>query len=147
MQFILPNWPTSSGDDVLICAEVKAKATAGSFSPIGRAIDDCAKDRTSRLLKTLLWLRERALGESLGSVKIAHLNRFINANDHPPAAKLFRAVAVICSSLVDAELTNAPSEVSPEFKLIVISVPSLQQVYTAVFEAVRMSTLPTAPLP
>lgn len=147
VQFILPAWPASSGDDVLLCAEVKAKATAGTASPIRNAIDDCAKDRTSRLTKTLLWLKERALGEDLGSIEISHLDRFINTIDHPPAAKLFSAVVVICSTLVDTELDNAPPQASLEYKLIVISVPNLQQLYTRVFEAVRSTTISMEPHP
>lgn len=141
VQFILPNWPTPSADDVILCAEVKAKATDGASSPIEGAIADCAKDRTSRLLKTLLWLRERAMGEDMGTVQLAHINRFINATDHPPTIKRFHAVAVICSSLVNAELSKAPTESSPDYTLVIISVPNLHDVYTAVFEAVRSSTL------
>ena len=144
VQFILPTWPTPSAVDVILCAEVKAKATDGTSSPIEKAIEDCAKDRTSRLLRTLLWLKERAMGENLGSVQLAHLNRFINANDHPTATKRFQAVAVVCSSLVNTELSKAPAEASPEYTLVVISVPNLHAVYTAIFDAVRSSTLSTA---
>lgn len=141
VQFILPTWPTPSSDDEILCAEVKAKATNGASSPIENAIADCKKDRNSRLLRTLLWLKERAIGENMGAVQLAHLNRFINAIDYPVAAKRFRAVVVICSSLVSAELTKAPAEPSPDYTLVIISVPSLHAVYTSVFESVRTSTL------
>lgn len=144
VQFILPRWPTPSTDDVLLCAEVKSKATPGAFSPIEKAIEDCARDRMSRLTKTLIWLKERAISENLGAVQIAHLNRFINANDHPHADKRFRAVAVICSSFEAEELIKAPREARPEYTLVVISVPNLHKFYTAVFEAVRSSILPEA---
>ncbi len=147
VQFILPTWPTSSADDVILCAEVKAKATDGASAPIEKAIEDCAKDRTSRLLRTLLWLKERAIGENLGAVRLDHLDRFINANDHPSAEKRFRAVAIVCSSLVDEELKTAPVEPSHEYTLVVISVPNLHSVYTAVFEAVRSSHLPIVRTP
>lgn len=137
LHFVLPTWPKASDKDVLLCSEVKTKSTNGASTPIQSAIDDSAKDRTSRLARTLLWLRERALVESLGDVEIAHLDRFINATDHPEAKKQFRAVAVICKSLVDHELKNAPKRAAPEYTVVVIAVPDLKETYLAVFEAAK----------
>jgi hypothetical protein len=145
VHFVLPTWPTPSGQDELLCAEVKMKSTDGNSSPIEDAIKDCAKDRTSRLARTLQWLKERAIIEPLGEVQIAHLDRFINATDYPAATKRFRAVAVICSSLLDAEILKAPEQAAPEFTLVVVAVPNLHAVYNAVFEAARGSTLPLPP--
>jgi hypothetical protein len=139
VHFVLPSWPSSSENDLLLCSEVKTKSTDGNSSPIKSAIEDSGKDRTSRLVRTLVWLRERALFETLGDVQLAHLNRFINATDHPAAKKRFRAVAVICKSLVDGELVDAPTEVSPDYTVVVIAVPDLQKTYTSVFESARMS--------
>jgi len=141
VQFILPSWPNPSAHDSIICSEVKTKSTDGNSSPIAEAIEDCAKDRTSRLAKTLAWLRDRAIGEDLGNVQIAHLDRFINATDYPTATKRFRAVAVVCSNLVDDELANdAPMETPADYTVVVISVPELRNIYRSVFEAVREST-------
>jgi hypothetical protein len=137
--FVLPNWPAANEEDIVICAEVKTKSTDGDSAPIAAAIKDIAKDRTSRLARTLVWLRERALLEDLGDVKIAHLDRFINATDHPPAIKRFRAVAVVCSSLIDEELVRAPVESLTDYEVVVIVVPRLKETYTAVFEAARHS--------
>jgi hypothetical protein len=148
VQFVLPSWPTPSDKDLLLCSEVKTKSTNGSSSPITSAIEDSAKDRTSRLARTLVWLRERALLEPLGDIQLVHLDRFINATEHPPATKRFRAVAVICSSLVDGELVDAPTEVSSDYTVVVIAVPDLRKTYTAVFEAARTSApAVTAPAP
>lgn len=140
IQFILPTWPIPSEDDELLCAEVKLKSTNGTFSPIGAAISGCLSDRTSRLSKTLQWLKARAIGESLGVVQIAHLDRFINATDHPPVTKRFYAIAVVCSSLLDGEIQNVPVQASADFTLVVVSVPSLHDVYNAVYNAVKAST-------
>ena len=145
VHFILPTWPAASAQDELLCAEVKMKATNGGSTPIQDAIADCAKDRTSRLSRTLQWLKERAMTENLGEVQLAHLNRFIDATDHPAAIKRFRAVAVICENLVNAELPNAPQQASPEYELVVVAVPNLHAVYNAVFEAAKASTLPPVP--
>ena len=137
VHFVLPSWPAPSANDRLLCSEVKTKATNGASSPITEAITDCIKDRTSRLAKTLVWLRERALLQHMQGVEVAQLNRFIDATDHPPATRLFRAVAVVCSDLVDAQLVDAPEEESTDYTVVVISVPELKTTYEAVFDAAR----------
>jgi hypothetical protein len=142
VHFVLPTWPEPSDNDEVLCAEVKMKSTNGSSSPIQSAIADCKKDRISRLSRTLQWLKERALTENFGEVQIAHLDRFINATDHPMAKKRFRAVAVICEDILSAELPNVPQQASSEYELVVVAVPNLHAVYNAVFEAVKTSTLP-----
>lgn len=137
VQFVLPSWPLPTADDLVLCAEVKTKSTNGASTPIKSAIDDCAKDRTSRLTRTLVWLRERALFEPLDDIQLAHLNRFINATEYPPAKKHFSAVAVICSSLVEAELVDAPKETPSDYTVVVIAVPELYKIYNAAFETAR----------
>lgn len=139
IHFVLPTWPTPSNQDVLLCAEVKTKSTNGASTPIQSAIEDCNRDRTSRLAKTLVWLKERALGEDLGTITIQHLERFINATDHPVHAKRFRAVAIVCASLVDQELQAAPTQAPSDYEVVVISVPQLKQVYEAAFKAAHQS--------
>ena len=135
VHFVMPNRPHPSAEDSVLCSEVKAKATAGNSTPIADAITDCKKDRISRLTSTLVWLRERAINTNLGDVDIPLLNRFINAVDNPPAARRFRAVAVICNALLDNELVAAPANADPEFTLVVIGVPDLRITYTAVYTA------------
>lgn len=137
VHFVLPHWPESSSEDRILCSEVKTKSTNGDSTPISSAIADCEKDRTSRLAKTLIWLKERALHEDLGSLTVAHLERFIKATDHPEAQKRFRAVAVVCASLLDHELADAPEEESTDHTVVVIAVPDLKQRYEDVFDAVH----------
>jgi len=122
-----------------LCAEVKAKATDGSFEPIKSAIKDSAKDRTGRLAKTLVWLREKALLQGIDGVDIAMLNRFIEATDHPPAAKRYSAVAVISANLVDDQLGDAPAEPPDDYSVVVISVPQLKATYESIFETARQA--------
>jgi hypothetical protein len=140
VHFVMPNHPDPSDQDALICSETKLKSTASNFNPIARAIEGCEKD-PSRLAKTLVWLHERALSETLGDVDIQVLNRFINLTDHPQITTKYRAVAVICETLYQAELASAPTEASDEFTLVIIVVPNLQQTYEAVFAAAH-ATLP-----
>jgi hypothetical protein len=147
VQPILPSWPVASVQDEILCAEVKLKSTSGPFNPIKVALEGCERDRISRLAKTLQWLKDRAISDGLGQVQIAHLDRFIQATNNPPALKRFRAVAVICENLVNAELPNAPQQNSPEYELVVVVVPNLHAVYNAVFDAAKAHTLPAAPSP
>lgn len=142
----LPSWPTPSTQDCVSCSEVKTKSTDGASTPIADAIKDSAKDRISRLGRTLVWLRDRALTEDLGDIQLAHLKRFINANDHPPATKRFSAVAVICATLTQEELTRAPTQVHPDYSVVVISVPDLRAIYTSCFAAARQSVVEPTPL-
>lgn len=137
VHFVLPSWPTASTEDVVICSEVKAKSGKGAFAPIRRAIEGCEKDRMSRLAHTLVWLRDKSFTEDLGELKIEHLNRFIEAIDHPPAQKRFQAVAVVSADLLEGELADAPSEAPAGYTVVVISVPELKATYTSVFEAAR----------
>lgn len=142
VHFVVPSWPNSSAEDEILCAEVKTKSTRGAFRPIRAAIEGIAKDRTSRLAKTLAWLRERALTEDLGDVTLDHVNRFLNATDHPPAQKRFRAVAVVSAELVEGELEEAPRDEDATHTVVVVSVPRLRDVYTAVFAEARAATVP-----
>lgn len=139
VHFLMPNRPIPSAQDAILCAEVKLKSTNGASTPIASSIADCTKDRTSRLAETLVWLRERAITESLGDVDIRLLDRFINLVDNPPVSKRYRAVAVICEALVDSELETAPTSSSPDFSLLVIAVPNLKQTYEEVFKRTGVS--------
>lgn len=139
VHFLMPNRPHSSVEDAVLCSEVKVKSTAGAAMPITSAIEDSTKDQTSRLAATLVWLRERAITDpaQLGDVDIPLLNRFINLIDHPPISRRFRAVAVICESLVGQELWAAPDIPNTDFTLLVIVVPNLRQTYESMFTAVH----------
>jgi hypothetical protein len=133
VQFLVPHWPTPSDQDVILCSEVKTKSGPGGFSPIPDAIADSLKNRTDRLLRTLVWLRERAQYEPIGDVSLAHLDRFIQLTDHPPVTKVLRAVAVICTSILANELASAPTNATEGCQVVVIAVPDLRNTYMAVF--------------
>lgn len=148
LHFVLPSWPTPTKNDVILCAEVKSKATKGKSNPIKEAIDDSVKkDQVSRLTDTLIWLRDKVLiGAPLGDVELPHLERFINATDHPTFEKRFRAVAVVCESLVADELKHAPTTNPEGYTVVVIAVPDLKGTYGAVFEAAK-SAVPSGTSP
>jgi hypothetical protein len=139
VQMYLPSWPVPSAADELVCSEVKTKSTPGSSTPIANALADSIKDQTSRLARTLVWLRERALTESLGNLSLAQLARFIDATAYPPYSRHFHAVAVLCSSLISSEINAAAALDLSNPRLTIVVVPNLKSVYTAVFTAAQTS--------
>lgn len=145
VHLVLPSWPTASANDAILCSEVKTKSTRAYSEPIKSSIEDCEKDRTSRLGNTLLWLRDRAITGSAEGASIDQLNRFIETAGLPQAARQFQAVSVICESLVTAELLAAPTQASPHYTLVVIAVPDLKNTYMAVFAEAK-NAVPSAAL-
>lgn len=139
VQMILPLWPAASADDRIICTEVKTKSTSGMSTPIASAIADSEKDSSRRFVKTLNWLKERAIDTGLSTISIEQLDRFIHPVDHPEATREFRAVAVICASLIDDELIGVVPPPPSERALIVISVPDLKETYQRVFDAALLT--------
>lgn len=144
VQFYLPRWPASSAEDRVVCAEVKTKSTGANSTPVAAALTDVEKDRKSRLANTLAWLRERAILGDTTTVKVAHLERFIKADEHPPATFGFRAVAVISSEFIEEELADevlAGVTLPPkdECALIVISMPDLKANYEKLYELLLAS--------
>ena len=139
LQMILPRWPMASDEDRIICTEVKTKSTRSNSKPIESAIADSKKDSSGRFVKTLNWLKERALDTGLSTVTVEQLDRFIHPVDHPTARREFRAVAVISASLVADELVNAVAPPASERALIVISVPDLKENYELVYDAALVS--------
>lgn len=135
VQMILPSWPAASADDRIICSEVKTKSTRQDSTPIASAIEDSEKDSSRRFVKTLNWLKERALDTGLSTVTVAQLDRFVHPIDYPEAHREFRAVAVICASLVADEMVGVVAPPTNERALMVISVADLKANYERVYDA------------
>ena len=147
VQFILPQWPVASNADCVVCAEVKAKATASTFRPIENAIAGSQLDSTSRLSRTFVWLRERSLlGDDIGAISLPQLQRFIDATEFPPYARRFHAIAVICTSLLANELAFVPTTIPQNCALVILSIPNLRETYTTVYQAVQDSVAANLPL-
>ncbi len=141
--FVVPSWPDASDQDVLLCAEVKTKSTNGGSTPIPDAIRDSAKDRISRLSKTLEWLRERALHETIDGATLQMLERFAHASDFPAAHREFSGIAVLSEDLAPAELETIPDPIPAGSALVVLTVPDLQATYTATYTAAAVAAPPT----
>lgn len=142
VQMVLPHWPQPSSEDRLLCSEVKTKSTRGTSTPIADAIRDSRKDSDGRLIKTLEWLKERALDTGLTTVTIDMLDRFIDAIDHPQASREFSAVAVLCSSIdLDSELSDVELPPPTERAVVILTVTDLKAYYESVFEAALTSVV------
>ncbi len=142
VQMVLPHWPQPSSDDRLLCSEVKTKSTRGTSTPIADAIRDSRKDSDGRLIKTLEWLKERALDTGLTTVTSDMLDRFIDAIDYPQATREFSAVAVLCSSIdLESELLDVELPNPTERAVIVITVSDLKAYYESVFEVALTSVV------
>jgi hypothetical protein len=140
VELVLPAWPAASEDDMILCSEVKAKATNQASKPISSAIQDCQKDRASRLTKTMVWLKERVIDGTAVDVELAQLNRFIEADTNPPSTRRFRAVAVITADLVDAEMAaDPPGETDGGYDVVIVSVPELKQAYERAYQSAHAS--------
>lgn len=137
VHFYLPEWPTPSASDVLLCSEVKVKSTRSNGDPIADARRDSKKDQVSRLAKTLVWLQERAMTNL--EINVDQIDRFSNATEHPPYSKRFHAVAVIDDEFLDEEIGKIVTPLDQDCDLVVIAVPTLHATYTAVYEACSTS--------
>lgn len=145
VHLVLPDWPNPSAHDVVLCSEVKAKSTKGNFEPIKKAIEGCETDRISRLAGTLCWLRDRAITGATEGASVDQLTRFIEPAGLPAAIKKFQAVAVVCDSLVAEEITKVPATLSPDYEVVVISVPKLKDTYEAAYTT-AMNAVPLTPV-
>ncbi|MBY5539245.1 DUF1837 domain-containing protein [Rhizobium leguminosarum] len=123
-------------DDFLICAEAKVKSTASkTYRPIANALEGYESDRTGRLAKTLAWLREKAI-ESDTAYSIKYIERFSKDQIRVPYHRRHRAIAVIDSDFLDAELVEAVTIPTHDgtFKIVVMAVAELKALYEECFK-------------
>lgn len=122
-------------DDFVICAEVKQKATPSkTYIPIESAVASLSVDRTGRLGRALVWLREKAVDQESAD-RISYLNRF-TVDPSVEYSKHFKAVAIIDRDLLDEEVCrniDLPPQGSG-FEVLVIGIADLKDLYETVFE-------------
>lgn len=133
----------ASEDDLLVAAEVKAKATKKkSYDPIHDAAKGAHTDSTRRLALTLTWLKSQYVKRN-NPKAFEYVERFSNPVEHGPYRKHFNAVAVVDEQLVRGELNRGRDltayTFSDPFRIIVVSVPSLKPVYESVYEQIPVS--------
>lgn len=119
--------------DFVICAEAKQKSTNSTFNPIKEAVDGFEKDRTGRLARTLVWLKEKALDQE-SRENLEFVKRFTD-DLSVEYLKHFKAVAVVDRALLDEEITQHISlpEQDSSFEVVVLGINELKTFYERVF--------------
>ena len=119
-----------SKDDFVICAEAKARASSSQSEPIESAVRDSAKDKTGRLARTLVWLKDKAIAhENADTIKF--IKRFTDDLLNTEFKKHYKAVAIIDRSFLDEELLKAleiPAQ-NEEFEVLVLGITDLKALY------------------
>lgn len=131
-----------SPTDCVIAAESKSRATSASQLQFLNALSGAKKDKTSRLAKTLVWFREKAIRTGDGEL-LRKMKRFIDAPEsgNGPYLKEFKAVLVTDSTLQDEEITTF-NQAAPDLdgiEVIVISIPDMRSFYDHLFGDVAAS--------
>lgn len=129
-----------SPDDVIIAAESKAKATSNAkYDPVGVAIIGAKKDITSRLAKSLSWLKDRA--DKDGDIESSKkLSRFIDSQEENfgPYQKYHKAIIFIDANLINSEpLVDHDISDMHNFEILVVVVPNLKETYQAIFDNIQ----------
>ncbi len=120
----------ASTEDFVICAESKAKATGSNSEPIENSIKGYESDKTGRMGRTLLWLREKAIDHE-NADSIAFIERFTNELLDTKFSKKYRAIAIIDCDYLDDELVKSLDlpEQNDEFEIIVLGIHNLKSIY------------------
>ena len=124
----------ASNNDFVICAEAKLKSTKSTFSPIEKSIEGCESDKTGRLARTLVWLKEKEIDHGSAD-SIAFVKRFTDEHLETEYSKYFRAVAIIDRAFLNEELSkkiDLPIQ-SEEFEIVVLGISNLKDLYERIF--------------
>jgi hypothetical protein len=135
------NVDKASVNDFVICAEAKMKSTKSAHSPIAASLEGYESDKSGRLARTLVWLKEKAIdNESADS--IAFTRRFTDDLLSVEFKKTFRAVAIIDRAMLDDELLKelALPPQGDEFEVIVLGISDLKKMYEDSFAKVSAVT-------
>ena len=128
------NVDQATKNDFVICAEAKLKSTASTFSPIERSIEGYNSDKTGRLARTLVWLKEKAIDHENTSY-INFIKRFTDDHLNKEFNKSYRAMAIIDRNFLDDELVKSlklPTQ-GDEFEIIVLGINDLKDLYEQSF--------------
>ena len=96
------------------------------------------EDYTSRLAKTLVWLRTKAVKENKPQV-VQYINRFINSvePENGEYTKHYKAIALVDRDFLDEELAKELEVVDMDnFKIIVLAFDGLRELYESVYDEI-----------
>jgi hypothetical protein len=117
----------ASGKDFVVSVESKMKATRSSANRIQEAIDGAQKDKTTRLTKTLIWLKQKYTRE--GNTQ---MSKFIECYSDPVAwgtfGKIYKAFAILDNKFEVSEIGQLMNN-NEGIITIVIVMDNLKDIY------------------
>ncbi|MDR0604747.1 MAG: SAVED domain-containing protein [Bacteroidales bacterium] len=117
----------ASSNDFIVSVESKMKATNSAANRIQEAIDGAQKDRTTRLAKTLIWLKQKYGRE--GNAKMHEFTkRYSNPVYQGTYNKIYKAFTIVDSKFETTEIEN-PVNNNDGITIIVISMDNLKNIY------------------
>jgi len=129
----------SSPSDLIVAAESKSRATAGSAGQFVEAFKGAETDRASRLAKTLIWFKEKATRGG-DTELLSKIKRFIYSleDGNGPYEKNFMAVLVTDINFETDEINRLNTAVQDfgEIEAVVISIPNMKDFYEHLFAEV-----------
>ncbi|MDD2785597.1 MAG: SAVED domain-containing protein [Patescibacteria group bacterium] len=148
--FSIKNNDKYSKDDLIISAESKMKATKDKRRhPIQLSIDGAIRDHTSRIAKSLSWLRKKYKDEIVNENSekdklvqlVKNINRFIESEkpEHGEYVKKVKAIAFVEKDFLADEKVktiNVPDEAGLDLEIYIVSIKDLQKMYETVFSEI-----------
>ena len=128
----------TSGDDILISIESKAKATKKPKNQIREGIKGAEKDYTQRLAQTLDWFRDKAIQDGSDLV-LGDYERFLDPSKHGTYSKCFKVFIVIDNALYSKEVQEIESfkeltsERNMDLKILIVKINDLKKTYENIF--------------
>lgn len=136
--FYQKNSATPSDEDILISAEVKAKATKKNDSAILKAVKDAEKDYLNRLAETLIWLK-RKYKEIDDISGFNSIQRFCDPLKTITFHKHFKAIAVIDKNFLSSEKRPKTTTIKDDLEIILILIDNLKGTYETVYNDIQKS--------
>lgn len=130
-----------STEDLLVSAEIKAKATKNNkYDPIHNAVNGAYDDFVRRLAVSLSWLEAKYAKEN--RVKsLNYLQRFQDPVAFGEYKKHFKAIVVIDDKLAEEEINRKRDipEFDADFEIILISIKDLKNTYETTYKNILAS--------
>jgi hypothetical protein len=117
----------ASSNDFIVSVESKMKATYSPANRIQEAIDGAQTDRTTRLAKTLIWLKQKYARE--GNVEMHKFTvRYSDPVYQGTYNKIYKAFTIVDSKFEKTEIER-PVNNNDGITIIVISMDNLKNIY------------------
>jgi hypothetical protein len=132
---------TPSQDDIVIAAEIKAKATKNDkYDPVVNAVDGVKDDYIRRLGVSLTWLNTKYV-KDCNVHEVNNLKRFLDPVNYGSFKKEFKAIIVIDSSFLEFEIKRERElkETGTEYEVIFISIKDLKLIYEDTYKSIIRS--------